>query len=224
MKKRIAILPIVVFLCIASCGVKKNAAQQETQTNQTQQASLSLEQRVSAGEFAWLDTIYTDTSNSIKFVQGSYSLRYYEDKKGVAIYPPETTCDSLCLASNGFYSLYKHSVLIDYGRYCVTIMDTLKYCLHPFGRHSDEQGTEYPTYTMNNAMILNTYNYTHQEERYNVTIEEGPTVTLTPSLSIIPEDVYIAHKYKDLIVWFNLNNCYEIGVDTYFWRAQLNNH
>lgn len=31
MKKRIAILPIVVLLCIASCGVKKNAGIAEKQ-------------------------------------------------------------------------------------------------------------------------------------------------------------------------------------------------
>ena len=62
MKKRIAILPIVVLLCIASCGVKKNATQQESQkTNELVVTNDSL---------AFLGNLINDSTIHINYAYG----------------------------------------------------------------------------------------------------------------------------------------------------------
>ena len=77
MKKRIAILPIVVLLCIASCGVKKNAAQQETQT--------ANEPVVTNDSLAFLGDLINDSTIHINYV---YDIPFIIDDSVPMFLPP----------------------------------------------------------------------------------------------------------------------------------------
>ncbi len=106
---------IVFVLC--SCGVKK---------------PLSLEQRVAAGEFVWMDTLPVDTEQ-ISILSGVYSLAYQNDLHGNKLTDKEVFADSLILLPDGFYWLFKNDSLVDYGKYNITpYQRAIKICMEQY--------------------------------------------------------------------------------------------
>lgn len=139
MKKLLLYLLLPALLL--SCGVKKHAVQEE---QQTVKESLSLEQRIASGEFAWLDTIQGDTAKFPKLV-GAYKLVYQKDLNGNNLTIENVQADSLILSNTGFYWLYKNDSLVDYGKYNISpYQRAIKICMEQYkpdiqtGKYTDE--------------------------------------------------------------------------------------
>ena len=120
-------LVFVAALSFSACGVKKGMMA-ENQGPDVQ----TLEQRVAAGEFAWLDTILVDTANFSKLA-GTYKLAYQKDLYGNNLTIENVYADSLILSYDGFYWLYKKDSLVDYGKYNVSqYQRAIKICMEQY--------------------------------------------------------------------------------------------
>ena len=128
---RHSIRHIILFLILllASCGVKRDVVSQPEQDGMvdktvvsvaSEDVALSLEQRIAAGEFAWLDTIAIDTSGVwMNYCSGHYVLAHQNDSIGGRLPLDVIPADSLVMNSRGYYWKYKNDSLVDYGRYRV---------------------------------------------------------------------------------------------------------
>ena len=126
MKKHFLFIALCAAFILVSCGVKKNVAD-----NQEPVAS-TLEQRIAAGEFAWLDTIPVDTEYTHK-LSGTYHLAYQNDLYGQKLNDKNVLGDSLILLPDGYYGLYKNDSLVDYGKYNVTpYQRAIKICMEQY--------------------------------------------------------------------------------------------
>ena len=127
---------LFLLLLLASCGVKRVAVpSQEPAVEKVDQVAetvaeqlvenasngaLSLEQRIAAGEFAWLDTIQIDTASVwMKYYSGYYVLEHQNDLDGNKVPYHSILADSLVMKSSGYYWKYKKDSLVDYGRFRV---------------------------------------------------------------------------------------------------------
>lgn len=127
---------LFLLLLLASCGVKRVAVpSQEPAVEKVDQVAetvaeqlvenasngaLSLEYRIAAGEFAWLDTIQIDTASVwMKYYSGYYVLEHQNDLDGNKVPYHSILADSLVMKSSGYYWKYKKDSLVDYGRFRV---------------------------------------------------------------------------------------------------------
>ena len=214
MKKDFNILPLVFALAILSfsaCGVKKNAtaevnaakATQPATTEQTETATdKSLAQRIAAGEFAWLDTIQIDTSSIPKSIIGQYILDYYE-KNDDKIYPVKAAYDSLVFQKDGHYKLFKRQQLIDFGKYNVTMVDTLNHCFILALTASPEK-CDTTELELHNISILTAFSHTGIIEKYICSIRYVQ---------------YYNTNYKEFNILCNINECYIPGYTQQFWKT-----
>ena len=113
-------LVFVVALSFSACGVKKGMMA-ENQGPDVQ----TLEQRVAAGEFAWLDTMPNRQALNIA---GPYKLFYQKgiEKNHMSYY--DVFADSLVFTDSGYYKKYNSNLLVDYGRYSTQNVDTIMIC------------------------------------------------------------------------------------------------
>ena len=116
-----------VVLALCSCGVKKNAVTEKRGVD-----TQSLEERVAADEFVWMDTIPVDTEY-IQKLSGTYLLAYHNDLYGKKIADKDVLADSLILLPNGYYYKYKKDSLVDYGKYNVSqYQRAIKICMEQY--------------------------------------------------------------------------------------------
>ena len=159
------ILLLILAFSLSSCGVKKNAVQKEQQTA----APLSLEQRVASGEFAWLDTIQNETTNSVwvKNISGNYILSHPNMLHGQKMYGDPMIADSLVITTNGYYYKYNNDSLVDFGRFNVRNHIHFKVCVEQFkvdlvkGEQTNEiERVETEIYNPG-EFLTDWYSYTH---------------------------------------------------------------
>lgn len=121
------LLLAVAVLALCSCGAKKNAVTEKREVD-----TQSLEERVAAGEFVWMDTIPID-AEFIQKLSGTYLLAYHNDLYGKKITSKDVLADSLILLPTGFYWLYKNDSFVDYGKYNVTpYQRAIKICMEQY--------------------------------------------------------------------------------------------
>ena len=140
MKKLLIFIAICVVV-LPSCGAKKNVA-----TGDQEPAASTLEQRIAAGEFAWLDTIHMDTTSSawVKKYSGNYILSHKNMLHGQKMYGDSILIDSLVLTPNGYYYKYSKDSLADFGRFSVRKVTHFKVCVEQYkvdlvkGEQTDE--------------------------------------------------------------------------------------
>ena len=124
--KKSAIVFLLFSFLLTSCGAKKNVA-----TGDQEPAANTLEQRIAAGEFAWLDTIQIDTTSiDRRLLQPSYNFIDIKEKSANGSFNknPTYTIDSLIFLGSGYYKMYKSSALVDYGRYSAIGADSIPIC------------------------------------------------------------------------------------------------
>ncbi len=118
----------IFFFLLAGCGAKKNVA-----VSSQELAVSTLEQRIAAGEFAWLDTIQIDTTSIwVKYFSGHYILSHQNSIHGQRIGEEPIKIDSLVLLSTGYYGKYKKDSLVEYGRYAVRNRSSFKLCVEQY--------------------------------------------------------------------------------------------
>lgn len=140
---------LFLLLLLASCGVKRVAVPSqepavekvdqvaETVAEQlvanTSNGALSLEYRIAAGEFAWLDTIVIDAEKIDLRVQGSYKLDRWVGEEDLYKNNPSVFTffiDSIVFIHKGcYYKAYKEGILADYGRFITRKFSEEQVCL-----------------------------------------------------------------------------------------------
>ena len=141
---RHSIRHIILFLILllASCGVKREVVSQPEQDGMvdktvvsvaSEDVALSLEQRIAAGEFAWLDTIVIDAEKIDLRVQGSYKLDRWVGEEDLYKNNPSVFTffiDSIVFIHKGcYYKAYKEGILADYGRFITRKFSEEQVCL-----------------------------------------------------------------------------------------------
>ena len=152
-----------LLVLLVSCGVKKNVAD-----NQEPVAS-TLEQRIASGEFAWLDTLQIETTNSVlqKKYSGNYILDHQNKLYGKKMFGDSIIGDSLILTTHGYYYKYKNDSLVDFGRFDVRNNVRFKICVEQnkldlsTGELTDEiERVEKEIYGQGES-LMDWYSYTH---------------------------------------------------------------
>ena len=198
-------LVFALALFLSACGTKKPVTTTHAEVSQEEQISqeaLPLEQRIAAGEFAWLDTIQIDTSSIPKSIIGQYILDYYE-KNDDKIYPVKAAYDSLVFQKDGHYKLFKRQQLIDFGKYNVTMVDTLNHCFILALTASPEK-CDTTELELHNISILTAFSHTGIIEKYICSIRYVQ---------------YYNTNYKEFNILCNINECYIPGYTQQFWKT-----
>lgn len=170
MKNHTYIVLLALVFLLLSCGVKKHAAQEEQQIA----APLSLEQRVAAGEFTWLDSVNLGNIEQAKMEKcsGHYSLDKQYDSGGKILDRKLVEADSLVLTQDGYYYKYKETKLVDFGRYSVR-KGVYKICLA--FKYSEEDKKQSPELTPEQVeydirgfgdMVFDMYSYINTHKSY----------------------------------------------------------
>ena len=114
---------LVAVLLFGSCGVKKNAVSVVNEPD-----TLSLEQRIASGEFAWLDSIQIPLDGGDDRIRGPYRLKEKRDSNDRRMKDTDFGADSVVFLPDGHYKMYKFNILIDYGRYSACKFKQIQIC------------------------------------------------------------------------------------------------
>ncbi len=141
-RRNIRHIILFLILLLASCGVKREVVSQPEQDGMvdktvvsvaSEDVALSLEQRIAAGEFAWLDTIVIDAEKIDLRVQGSYKLDRWVGEEDLYKNNPSVFTffiDSIVFIHKGcYYKAYKEGILADYGRFITRKFSEEQVCL-----------------------------------------------------------------------------------------------